>query len=328
MLIALSARSQKNNYTRIVFGLYAYASGAQRQLIELLAHLGICSSYSLLTANIKDTETHESIEVHTNSRTHALASTTPSHMEGAPLPEEDVEIPVQNRASSPLASSSSDSESDDSIWDEFEDLVIAQDGDGESLQWTDEQRQLNNRAVGAMRELRTALDGDEGDEELGQRRTRKTRVVGILKRLSEACTQAARANASTRVLGFVYDNINMLFHIAEQRTGHKTTQQNGTCATAFGLYEADPENMLTADYLHSFVKAPSLALRHVLLSSSGTIAFHHLMRHTVLSIIVNYGGPAFERFKSAASPSLPLRSRPVSTARSLCIKPTSSPCRR
>ncbi|EPS92738.1 hypothetical protein FOMPIDRAFT_1137387, partial [Fomitopsis schrenkii] len=103
----------------------------------------------------------------------------------------------------------------------------------------------------------------------------------------------------------------MLFHIAEQRTGHKTTQQNGTCATAFGLYEADPENMLTADYLHSFVKAPSLALRHVLLSSSGTIAFHHLMRHTVLSIIVNYGGPAFERFKSAASPSLPLRSRPI-----------------
>lgn len=37
MLITLSARSQKNNYTHIIFGLYAYALGAQCQLIEILA---------------------------------------------------------------------------------------------------------------------------------------------------------------------------------------------------------------------------------------------------------------------------------------------------
>ncbi|KAI0719033.1 hypothetical protein C8Q72DRAFT_878316 [Fomitopsis betulina] len=206
MLITLSAHSQKNNYTHIIFGLYAYALGAQCQLIELLAP-------------------------------------------------------------------------------------------------RNEQIRLNNSAVTAMRELRTETDVDHDNGEPAVTKSQKKCVViGVLKRLSDACKQAACINASTRVLGFVYDNINMLFHLAEQHIGHKTTQQNGTCATVFGLYDTGPEDMLTINYVHSFVQAPRLALHHILPSSSETNTFDDLMCHTVLSIIVNYGGPTFERFKSAASP--------------------------
>lgn len=214
-----------------------------------------------------------------------------------------IQSPETDEVGSPPASSLTNSESEDSIWGEFEELVLAQDKDGESLQWTDEQIRLNNSAVTAMRELRTETDVDHDNGEPAVTKSQKKCVViGVLKRLSDACKQAACINASTRVLGFVYDNINMLFHLAEQHIGHKTTQQNGTCATVFGLYDTSPEDMLTINYVHSFVQAPRLALHHILPSSSETNTFDDLMCHTVLSIIVNYGGPTFERFKSAASP--------------------------
>ncbi|KAH9915138.1 uncharacterized protein B0H18DRAFT_1042454 [Fomitopsis serialis] len=97
----------------------------------------------------------------------------------------------------------------------------------------------------------------------------------------------------------------MLFRIAEARMGStgKDAQQNGTCATAFALYDADPEDMLTSDYISSFAHASPLTLRDILLTPTENTAFTELMQHTVLSIVLNYGGPAFARFKSAADSS-------------------------
>ncbi|KAH9842929.1 uncharacterized protein C8Q71DRAFT_698962, partial [Rhodofomes roseus] len=44
----LGERSQRNSYGRHVVGLYLYASGAQRQSISILSHMGVCSSYTTL----------------------------------------------------------------------------------------------------------------------------------------------------------------------------------------------------------------------------------------------------------------------------------------
>ncbi|KAJ7175664.1 hypothetical protein C8R46DRAFT_1030699 [Mycena filopes] len=48
-LALLSEFSHKNNYSRRIMGLYLYATGAQRQTITVLAHLGISESYQNLT---------------------------------------------------------------------------------------------------------------------------------------------------------------------------------------------------------------------------------------------------------------------------------------
>ncbi|KAH9939563.1 hypothetical protein B0H21DRAFT_780573 [Amylocystis lapponica] len=48
MIDMLGERSQNNSYMKHVLGLYMYATGASRQLLSVLAHLGICSSYPTL----------------------------------------------------------------------------------------------------------------------------------------------------------------------------------------------------------------------------------------------------------------------------------------
>ncbi|KAH9829307.1 uncharacterized protein C8Q71DRAFT_718418 [Rhodofomes roseus] len=122
-------------------------------------------------------------------------------------------------------------------------------------------------------------------------------VVVSGRRLSDACRHAARVNASTRVLAFVYDNINMFFRLAEPTLGDKSTLQNGTCATAFELFDAHPEELLTSDYIASLARAPNLTRNDILMTRTENLAFADLLQRTVLSIIINYGGPGFSRFR-------------------------------
>ncbi|KAH9938037.1 uncharacterized protein B0H18DRAFT_965183 [Fomitopsis serialis] len=194
--------------------------------------------------------------------------------------------------------------SSDDLWESFEAAVASQAEDDAGR--TDQDRLLSAGLVETLTELRTVVEEHERDDAAeGDAQTKGRVVIGLLKRLSDACKRAARANASTRVLAFVYDNINMLFRIAEARMGStgKDAQQNGTCATAFALYDADPEDMLTSDYMSSLAHAPPLTLRDILLTPTENTVFTELMQQTVLSIVINYGGPAFARFKSAADPS-------------------------
>ncbi|KAH9839465.1 uncharacterized protein C8Q71DRAFT_821461 [Rhodofomes roseus] len=172
-MLTLVARSQKNNYARHIFGLYAYASGAKRQMIELLSHLGLCSSYNTLAANL-----------------------------------------------------------------------------------------------------------------------------GILKRLSDACRRAARANASSRLVAFVYDNINIVFRVAEQASGNKDTMENGTCATAFELFGASEDAMQTSDLMAGIINAGPLSVSDVLFTPEESRDFKAILQHTVLNVIVTHGaGEPIARFK-------------------------------
>lgn len=57
----LGEYSQQNIFTRQIMGLYLYASGAQRQVISVMSHLGISESYSSVTrkprkATVEDVE--------------------------------------------------------------------------------------------------------------------------------------------------------------------------------------------------------------------------------------------------------------------------------
>ncbi|KAH9901536.1 hypothetical protein C8Q73DRAFT_635931 [Cubamyces lactineus] len=204
-------RSQANSYTRHVLGLYAYASGAQRQVISVLSHLGLTVSYPTLVGRGKPNMSNTSVA----------------------------------------------------------------------------------RAGSA--------------EESTRRKTTKesAAAVGLLKRLSDACRRRSRDAALTRLLAYVYDNINMMFKVAEQVLGRKDSQQNGTCATAFKLFEASPEDMKTADLLGSFVDAPSLSLDDIILTRDENDALTARLTHTILRIIVNYGGDKFARFRTDVVSSTP-----------------------
>ncbi|KAJ6517845.1 hypothetical protein DFH09DRAFT_1428362 [Mycena vulgaris] len=49
VLALLGEYSHKNNYSRRIMGLYLYATGAQRQTISVMSHLGISESYQSIT---------------------------------------------------------------------------------------------------------------------------------------------------------------------------------------------------------------------------------------------------------------------------------------
>ncbi|TFY51101.1 hypothetical protein EVJ58_g10739 [Rhodofomes roseus] len=396
LLIGLGARSQKNNYARHVFGLYAYASGSQRQMIELLSHLGVCSSYSTITANMKDGMLDTHALTSTTSDTSlpvppiqeatvallnlnesssdsdpdssesdlpaATWTTTPRMQRHAPeraesestsnaaLPlaqeeweddpqptdtartrhepvlQEDLDSPAACQpnpnhlgttdtdeeaikqgplpSTQPLGSPVEESappanggfsdpnEDSDAMWAMFDEVVGDADLN-EAPRYSGEQTNADAELRGRLNDLRTETQQGQGR----QHAEKKHVVIGLLKRLSDACRHAARVKASTRILAFVYDNINMFFRLAEPTIGDKSTLQNGTCATAFELFDAHPDDMLASDYIASLTHAPNLSRNDILMTHSENRAFTDLLQRTVLSIIINYGGPGFSRFR-------------------------------
>ncbi|KAL1749781.1 hypothetical protein FB107DRAFT_294881 [Schizophyllum commune] len=123
------------------------------------------------------------------------------------------------------------------------------------------------------------------------------RSPGTLGQLSDACRRTARSLASSRIFGVVYDNINMSVRIAEQIVGRKNAQENGTCATAFPLHN------VTLDA--NMKKAPPLTEKSLRLSEDEQKLFRKAMVHTILRIIVNYGGDGFTKHERALKASLP-----------------------
>ncbi|KAH9897009.1 hypothetical protein C8Q73DRAFT_642360 [Cubamyces lactineus] len=130
------------------------------------------------------------------------------------------------------------------------------------------------------------------------------RGVGLLQRLCAACRLTSRTCAQTKLCGHVYDNINMMFKIAEQILGRKDSQENGTCATIFPLLDARAEDMQTADMLASFDAAPPLSLKDILHTSIEAIQFEDSLEHAALRDLV-YTSDLFARFRPAVAASLP-----------------------
>ncbi|PSS33978.1 hypothetical protein PHLCEN_2v1986 [Hermanssonia centrifuga] len=85
----------------------------------------------------------------------------------------------------------------------------------------------------------------------------------------------------------------MVFKIAEQILGRTDSQENGTCATVFPLFEALDEDMKTEDLLEE-----EIFLRTCLI-------------HTIIRIVVKFGGPAFAHFDQDVAASTPITSKQI-----------------
>ncbi|KAF8174074.1 hypothetical protein BJ912DRAFT_858960 [Pholiota molesta] len=126
---------------------------------------------------------------------------------------------------------------------------------------------------------------------------KKDQSPGTLHLLSHACRDTARNIASTGLFITVYDNINMMIRVAEQVLGRKNAQENGTCATVIPLYNAKLEDIETRHLDNGIMNAPPLKLENLLLTENESHLMEDALVHTILSVIVHYGGESLKRWK-------------------------------
>lgn len=268
----LGERSQNNSYGRHIVGLYLYASGAQRQNIAVLSHMGICSSYM----KIAGTSARKDKQDSTNS------PEEPDTQEGDTTGPGDKDI-------------------DDPDWE----AEPAEPLDAEAVPPDDTVDPTCTTGGQVNEDDLEAINADEGHGRKGEEIPLIERGAGILRRLSEACRRCVRVVARTDQLGHVYDNINWVLRVAEQVLGRKDSMENGTCATVFPLFGATCDDMKTSTFLDSFNNAPPLTRDHVLLNTSETDLFESMLEHAILRIIVSHGGETFARFKEDLAKMLP-----------------------
>ena len=145
----------------------------------------------------------------------------------------------------------------------------------------------------------------EEEESKGRGEKKPGRGDGLLRQLSQSCREEARTAAKDNLLSVVYDNVNPVFKASEQILGRKDSQENGTCATAFPLFDASVDDLKVSDLLNSADIAPPLKKQDILLTSEENQDLRDRLVHTVLRIIVTFGGLRFARFQTDVDTTLP-----------------------
>ncbi|KAJ7023836.1 hypothetical protein C8F04DRAFT_1213217 [Mycena alexandri] len=146
---------------------------------------------------------------------------------------------------------------------------------------------------------------------------KRARAPGTLWQLSQACRATARSLALTSLFLVMYDNINMMVRVTEQILGRKNTQENGTCATEVALHDAKLEDLLTADFDKGIANAPPLTVENLEFTETEAVFFHDNIIHTILRIIVRYGGESFEHLKADLEKAQPVSADKIAVHQSM-----------
>ncbi|KAJ7778908.1 hypothetical protein B0H16DRAFT_1448457 [Mycena metata] len=153
------------------------------------------------------------------------------------------------------------------------------------------------------------------NREAKKAKKKRIRAPGTLWLLSEACRATAHILASTGLFLIMYDNINMMVRIAEQILGRKNTQENGTCATEVALHNTKLEDLLTADLDKGIANASPF-------TDAEAEFFRKNMIHTILRIIVRYGGEEFAHLKDDLEKAQPVSADKITVHQSSPANPT------
>ncbi|KAH9853977.1 hypothetical protein C2E23DRAFT_884097 [Lenzites betulinus] len=295
LLTMLRSRSQRNSYTGHVLGLYLYATGAQRQVISVLSHLGLSSSYPTIAGT---------------------RNSPGSGKKSASIPQTVLQIHPSSDDSddSDYQPESSDLDLLSSDWEDVDDTeqeggTGSSVGDGQSTSRNagrlvdPADMTPTTRAVNVEAETRPLLSSMNA-------------ASGLLQNLSNSSREALRSTAQSTdpnvgPLANVYDNINFMVKAAEQVMGRKDSQENGTCATAFSLYGASREHMKTADLLRSFENAPPLSFKDIRLDTQENEALRERLVWTVMETVVQHGGESFKKFRGELTRAAPPSSNKI-----------------
>uniref|UniRef100_A0A0W0GC76 DUF6589 domain-containing protein n=1 Tax=Moniliophthora roreri TaxID=221103 RepID=A0A0W0GC76_MONRR len=90
-----------------------------------------------------------------------------------------------------------------------------------------------------------------------------------------------------------------------QIISHKDTQENGICATIWPLHNAKIKDLNLDEFKKAFNEATPLELTDILHTAEEQDFFHKCLIHTILCIIITYGGEGFARFKDDLTKTLP-----------------------
>ncbi|KAI0309837.1 hypothetical protein OF83DRAFT_1232886, partial [Amylostereum chailletii] len=115
----------------------------------------------------------------------------------------------------------------------------------------------------------------------------------------------ARTVALSQAIMVVYDNINMVWKVAEQIIGRTDSQENGTCATVIPLFNANKEDLRTLDVTEQFLNTPPLQLADIAPNGPPDEFWTECMIHTVLRIAIRHGGPKLRAFRGELSKCVP-----------------------
>ncbi len=293
----LGERSQNNSLTKHVITLYLYATGAKRQLISVLHKWGICSSYPTIAGSITSGDIPEAQKPNKPTRT----IETDEDDE-----DEDPDwLPDSDDSDSASEDNSEVAEEDDLPGDEiFESLDDAVE---QAAGTSPDDAQEGRASAGARQDAIENAIGHDAPASSSEAPTPflalLRRGAGLLRRICESCRATARRRAHECLCGHVYDNINMMFRIAEQILGRKDSQENGTCATIFPLFDAPPDQMRTSELLESLDKAPPLDMDDILHTPEEATLFQHSLAHTLLRELVK--DERFARFREDVDECLP-----------------------
>lgn len=83
------------------------------------------------------------------------------------------------------------------------------------------------------------------------------------------------------------------------------TVESGTCATAFKLFKATPQDMLVSDLKRRFLDAPPLTLEDIHLTEDEFKFHHKCITHDILDIIITHGGSEFQKYRTHLEETLP-----------------------
>lgn len=277
-LTCLGERSQQNNYMKAVIVLVTYAERATHQLISILSYLELTVSYSSLIdhGKTKKQELEDSDEEAERSTARLLEL------------DPEAEDSDSDCKFIPLDMSDNSYAWDSDVEDQTPTSDSLTDTNADSVENTAHQSPV------AAEEPGTNIDGG------GQK------VKGsFLNCMSSYCSSTLYLEALTDLLTYVYDNLNTVFKVAEQIVSRKNAQENGTCATAFQLHKTSRADLQTKDLLNKFDIASDLAVNDIILLNKENHEFNLCLKHTILHIMVFFGGDLFARFKDAVLASTP-----------------------
>uniref|UniRef100_D8PYY4 DUF6589 domain-containing protein n=1 Tax=Schizophyllum commune (strain H4-8 / FGSC 9210) TaxID=578458 RepID=D8PYY4_SCHCM len=143
---------------------------------------------------------------------------------------------------------------------------------------------------------RAGVAGAEGSRNQDGVPVQRRAGLGTLEKLSLAMREVSRHVAASRPFMVVYDNINMMWRVAEQIIGRRDSLESGTCATLVPLHDADPRHLATAALAKHVDEAPELNMVDVRLTPDYKSKLHEYFEFTVLRIIVRFAGG--EKMKS------------------------------
>ncbi|KAJ6455499.1 hypothetical protein DFH09DRAFT_1384541, partial [Mycena vulgaris] len=101
---------------------------------------------------------------------------------------------------------------------------------------------------------------------------------------------------------------------AKRKKGH--TQENGTCATEIPLHDTKLDNLLAADLDKGIAEAPPLTVEDLEFTEAEADFFHKNMIHTILRIIIRYGGEDFQKWQDDLEQAQPTSSNKITVHQS------------